>query len=247
MKAIIMAAGKGTRLQTTDNPEPKVLKKANGKPLLSYVLTSMPMIHNEDITIVTGFMHEKVEAAYSGSGCNFQLQGQDAYGTGYAVMCGLEHDNLKDYHGDIIIVNGDAPLTKLSTIENMIKTHRENDNSCTLLSCLTKLSLPYGRIIRNTDNNVIDIREEKDCSDEEKKIQELNVGVYIFNADDLRTGLKKIDSNNAANEYYLTSVPTALASVGKKVNAFITYDDNELLGVNTPDDLAKVEKILSER
>ena len=82
---------------------------------------------------------------------------------------------------------------------------------------------------------------------EEKLITELNIGTYVFNADALREGLKKIDCNNAAGEYYLTDVPPALAKMGEKVNAFITYDDDELVGVNTPEDLALVEKILKSR
>ena len=84
-------------------------------------------------------------------------------------------------------------------------------------------------------------------TEEEKKITELNIGTYVFNADALRAGLEKIDCNNAAGEYYLTDVPPAIAKMGEKVNAFITYDDDELVGVNTPDDLALVEKILKSR
>ena len=247
MKAIIMAAGKGTRLQEAGNPMPKVLRKANGRPLLDYVFDAMPMIDKKDITVVTGFMSEMVEDYYKDTGCSFQRQGDDAYGTGYAVMCGLENENFKDYHGDILIVCGDAPVIKLSTIEGIIKMQETEQNMCSLLSSDTKLKLPYGRIIRDENGKVIDIREEKDCSEDEKKITELNIGTYVFNADALRRGLKVIDCNNAAGEYYLTDVPPALARMGEKVNAFITYDDDELVGVNTPDDLAAVEKILSSR
>lgn len=248
MKAIIMAAGKGTRLQNAEHPCPKVLREANGRALLSYVIDTMPMIKPEDITIVTGFMHEEVEKAYEGKGYNFALQGDAAYGTGYAVMCALDHPNFNGYNGDILIVNGDAPLTKLETIKGIIEQQNNEGNTCTLLSCSTELKLPYGRLIRDEiTGNILDIKEEKECSEEEKKIKELNVGVYVFNADSLRRGLKMIDSNNAANEYYLTSVPPKLASVGEKVNAYITYDNDELWGVNTPDDLANVERILKSR
>lgn len=247
MKAIIMAAGKGTRLQEAGNPMPKVLRKANGRPLLDYVFDAMPMIDKKDITVVTGFMSEMVEDYYKDCGCSFQRQGDDAYGTGYAVMCGLENENFKDYHGDILIVCGDAPVIKLSTVEGILKMQEDEGNVCTLLSSDTQMKLPYGRIIRDENGKFVDIREEKDCTVEEKKITELNIGTYVFNSDALRRGLKLIDSNNAAGEYYLTDVPPALAKLGEKVNAFITYDDDELVGVNTPDDLALVEKILSSR
>lgn len=247
MKAIIMAAGKGTRLQEAGNPMPKVLRKANGRPLLDYVFDAMPMIDKKDITVVTGFMSEMVEDYYKDNGCTFQRQGDAAYGTGYAVMCGLENDNFKDYHGDILIVCGDAPVIKLSTIEGIINLHENEGNVATLLSSDTRMKLPYGRIIRDENGKFVDIREEKDCTEEEKKISELNIGTYVFNADALRKGLENINCDNAAGEYYLTDVPPVLAKMGEKVNAFITYDDDELVGVNTPDDLALVEKILSSR
>jgi len=247
MKAIIMAAGKGTRLQEAGNPMPKVLRKADGRPLLSYVIDTLTDVEKSDITIVTGFMHEAVEAAFADSGCRFIKQGNEAYGTGYAVMCGIQDHQFDDYHGDIVILNGDAPLTKVSTVEGLCRMQREQNNACTLLSNVTDLKLPYGRIIRNNDGNIIDIREEKECTEEEKLIKELNSGAYVFNADALREGLKKIDCNNNAREYYLTDVPPALAKMGYKVNAFISTDDEELWGVNTPEDLITVENILRSR
>ena len=247
MKAIIMAAGKGTRLQEPGNPKPKVLREANGRPLLDYVFDAMPMIEKKDITVVTGFMSELVEEAFKDYGCSFQRQGDDAYGTGYAVMCGIENPNFDDYHGDILIVNGDAPLTNLATVEGIIAQHTKEENFATVLAADTQLKLPYGRIIRDENGNVVDIREEKDCNEAEKAITELNVGMYVFNADALREGLKMINSNNAAGEYYITDVPPAIARMGKKVNAYITTDDDELIGVNTPEDLIAVERILNSR
>jgi len=247
MKAILMAAGKGTRLQDKDNPSPKVLSLANGRPLLSYVFDMIPDIDISEITVVPGFMAEKVEEAFADTGCRFSKQGDEAYGTGYAVMCGLKDSQFDDFDGDIVILNGDAPLTKIETVKGMCAQHVANGNACTLLSCDTELKLPYGRIIRNENGNIIDIKEEKDCNEEEKLISELNVGAYVFNCKALREGLSKIDNNNKANEYYITSVPPALAAMGYKVESFITTDNDELWGVNTPEDLEAVEKILKSR
>ena len=247
MKAILMAAGKGTRLQEAGNPMPKVLRKANGRTLLSYVIDMLPDVKKEDITIVTGFMHEAVEEEFKDSGCSFVKQGDDAYGTGYAVMCGITDPQFDGYHGDVIILNGDAPLTKLSTVRGLMDKQRDGGNACTLLSCVTELKLPYGRIIRDANGSIIDIREEKECSPEEKLIKELNIGGYVFNFDALKFGLTKINNNNNAHEYYITDVPPALAANGYKVDAFITDDDDELWGVNTPEDLIAVEKILKSR
>lgn len=247
MKAILMAAGKGTRLQEAGNPMPKVLRKANGRTLLSYVIDTLPQIDNSEITVVTGFMHEKVEEAFADSGCRFVKQGDEAYGTGYAVMCGLTDHQFDGYHGDVVVLNGDAPLTKISTVQGLCEMQTKDANACTLLSSVTELKLPYGRIIRAENGNIIDIKEEKECTPEEKLIKELNVGAYVFNIDALREGLSKINNNNNAGEYYLTDVPPALAKLGYRVDAFITHDDEELWGVNTPDDLAAVEKILKSR
>ena len=247
MKAIIMAAGKGTRLQEAGNPMPKILRKANGKPLLQYVINMLPDVDRSEITIVTGFMHEMVEEAFKESGCRFVKQGDEAYGTGYAVMCGITDPQFDDYHGDVIILNGDAPLTKLSTVKGIADQQQREGNACTILSCVTEIKLPYGRVIRKEDGSIIDIREEKECTEEEKLIKELNVGGYVFNCDALKFGLSKISNNNNAHEYYITDVPPALAANGYKVNAFITHDDDELWGVNTPQDLENVERILKSR
>ena len=247
MKAIILAAGKGTRLQEKGNPMPKVLRLANGRPLLSYVLDLLPDVNNEEITIVTGFMHEAVEAAFADTGCRFIRQGDEAYGTGYAVMCALRDEQFEDYHGDIIVLYGDAPLTKRSTVKGLCDLQTRDGNACTLLSCLTEVKLPYGRIIRAENGTIIDIKEEKECTEEEKLIKELNVGSYVFNADALRFGLSRINSDNNAHEYYVTDVPPVLAANGYRVDAFVSHDDDELWGVNTPQDLASVEKILKSR
>lgn len=247
MKAIIMAAGKGTRLQEAGHPMPKVLRRANGRALLSYVIDMLPEIDNCDITVVTGFMHEMVEEEFADTGVRFIKQGDDGYGTGYAVMCGLKDAQFDDYHGNIIILNGDSPLTNLSTVAGLCRIQKQEKAACTLLANVTDLKLPYGRIIRDADGNIIDIREEKECTEEEKKIKELNSGAYVFNADALREGLAQINCNNNAHEYYLTDVPPAIARMGKKVSAYISTDDEELWGVNTPDDLVMVEKILMAR
>ncbi len=247
MKAIIMAAGKGTRLQEVGNPMPKVLRRANGRPLLSYVIDMLPEIDNCDITVVTGFMHEMVEREFAPTGVRFIEQAGDGYGTGYAVMCGLKDPQFDDYHGNIIVLNGDSPLTKLSTVAGLCRIQKNEKAACTLLVNQTDLKLPYGRIIRNENGDIIDIREEKECTEEEKKIKELNSGAYVFNADDLREGLERINCNNNAHEYYLTDVPPALAGMGKKVSAYLSTDDEELWGVNTPEDLIMVERILKTR
>lgn len=242
MKAIIMAGGKGTRLYDSENPSPKVLRKACGRPLISYVFDSINFIDERDITVVVGFMADAVKEAFPEK--NYALQGSDGYGTGYAVKCAIEQFGLENYKGDIVILSGDVPCIKRSTVEALCSQHQREGNSCTLLSCVSEQRLPFGRIIRDYQGKVSAIREHKDCTPEEREIKELNVGLYVFDSAKLTAALGKINSNNAAGEYYLTDVPKIMLDSDEKVGAYQTDDESELWGVNTIEDLRAVEEIL---
>ncbi len=244
MKAIILAAGKGTRLAADGIPLPKVLRHANGKPLLGYVLDSVDFLPDDDVTIVVGDMKEKVMAAFADR--HFAVQDDKGYGTGYAVMCGCREAGLENYSGDVIILQGDVPLVKKSTIEKMIAMHRQNGNALTLLSCVTERKLPFGRIVRN-EKGVTAIVEEKVATEEQKAIKELNVGLYLLDAQKLVQALNRIEKNPVSGEYYFTDAIELLCRDGEKVDAYITDDETEMWGVNTPDDLRSVEAILKSR
>ncbi len=242
MKAIIMAGGKGTRLYDSENPSPKVLRKACGRPLISYVFDSIDFIDESDITVVVGFMADAVKEAFPEK--NYALQGTDGYGTGYAVKCAIEQFGLDKYDGDVVILSGDVPCIKGSTVEALCRQHQREGNACTLLSCVSGQKLPFGRIIRDSEGRISAIREHKDCTPEEREIKELNVGLYVFNCAKLTAALGKINANNAAGEYYLTDVPKIMLDSDEKVGSYQTDDENELWGVNTVDDLLAVEEIL---
>jgi len=244
MKAIIIAAGKGTRLASDGVQLPKVLRQANGTPLLGHVLNSIDFIDNDDITIVIGFMKEAVKAAFEGR--NFSIQDDGGYGTGYAVMCGCRDAKIDDYDGDVVILQGDVPLVKKSTILKMYEMHKANKNALTLLSCVTDRKLPFGRIVRN-ERGVTAIVEEKVATEEQKAIKELNVGLYILDAKKLMGALRRITPNPVSKEYYFTDAIELLCGDGEKVDAYITDDENEMWGVNTPEDLKAVEEILKSR
>ncbi|MDD4773397.1 MAG: NTP transferase domain-containing protein [Eubacteriales bacterium] len=244
MKAIVMAAGKGTRLTDSENPLPKVLRRANGRPLLAYVLDSVDFLDNNDITIVVGYMADEVKKTFPGR--RFVLQGSDGYGTGYAVMCGIKGSGLENVRGEIAVLSGDVPLIKKETIQSMLALHRKEKNACTLLSCRSFKPLPFGRIIR-VNGLVTAIKEHRDCTESERLINELNVGMYIFDAPQLFRALSRLNNDNAAGEYYLTDVPKIMLSENKRVNAYVTEDEDELWGVNTSEDLYEVEKILKSR
>ncbi len=245
MKAIIMAAGKGTRLFDEEHPCPKVLRQANGRPLLAYVLDTIRDLPNDDIVIVVKHMEQEIRRAFPER--HFVTQGDDGYGTGYAVRCAIDGSSLKDYDGEILILSGDAPCTKKETIDAMLRMHRQTGAACTLLSCRSKRPLPFGRIIRDAAGEVVAIKEHKDCTEEERKIDELNVALYIFNGKELRSALAQLDNHNAAGEYYITDVPAILLRKGLAVKGYITEDEEEMWGVNTVEDLRQVEDILRRR
>lgn len=242
MKAIILAGGKGTRLIDPANPAPKVLREANGKPLIQYVLNALDHIANEDITIIVGFMREAVMERYPDY--PFAIQEQQL-GTGHAVMCAIEASNLEKYDGDVLVICGDSPLINKNTILELERVHRENDNQCTILSCLSDEDDAFGRIIRK-DGKVSAIIEAKDCTPEERAVPEKNTGLCIFDCKSLCETIKMVGNNNKQGEYYLTDVPKLLIEQGKKVDAYITDDKTQLMGVNTVEDLAEIENILKE-
>ena len=242
LKAIVLAAGKGTRMRTDGCDLPKVMRLANGKPLLHYVLAATDFIAPEDTVLVVGYKKESVIEAFPGYGIAHQDQ---QLGTGHAVQCAF--DTLQDFDGDVLICCGDMPLVKKETFTTLVETHRASGDACTMLTGTTDQYLPYGRILRDENGKFLHIVEEKDCTPEQKNIKELNVGVYVFDANSLRSALKQLKNNNNSGEYYLTDVPGHLREAGKAPGVCMLPLGNQIIGVNTPDQLAEVEAALNER
>ena len=136
------------------------------------------------------------------------------------------------------------PLFKKETYQSLVKLHNEEGNDCTILTGVSNRDLAYGRIIRDEDGNFTGVVEDKDCTPEQKKINELNVGIYVFDSKKLFACLKELKNSNAQGEYYLTDVPTIMMSKGYQIGTYTTHDDTEILGVNAPEDLALCEEIL---
>lgn len=243
MRAIILAAGKGTRLQSEQFNLPKVLRSLCGKPLIGHVLSNVSFIKPEDTAIVVGYMREKVEEAVGGA-YKFAVQAEQK-GTGHAVLSAEEY--FTDYDGDVIILFGDMPMFKKEHYEGVIKKHQESGADLTILTAVIDAPLPYGRIIRDENGNVKDIVEHKDCTEEQRKIKELNVGIFVAKSRLLFEALHKIGNNNAQGEYYLTDVPKILISEGKTVTSHAIFDEVAIVGVNTVEDLEFCEKHMKER
>ena len=240
LKAIVLAAGKGTRMRTDGCDLPKVMRLANNKPLLHYVLAALDFIAPEDTVLVVGYKKENVIEAFPGYGIAHQDQ---QLGTGHAVQCAF--DVLGDYDGDVLICCGDMPLIKKSTYSALVEAHRSSGDACTMLTGTADVALPYGRVLRDAEGKFLHIVEQKDCTPEQLDIKELNAGVYVFDANSLRTALGQLKNNNASGEYYLTDAPGHIRATGKTLGICKLSLGMEIIGVNTPDQLAEVEAALN--
>lgn len=241
IKAVILAAGQGKRLGSGDVGIPKVMRMAADKPLLGHVLDKLSFISRDDTIIIVGFMKEQVMDAFPGY--VFAEQAQQL-GTGHAVA--MAKDALAGFDDAVLVCCGDMPLITQETYKALCKEFFESDAQCTILTGIYEEKKPYGRIVRNTEGNFLRIVEQKDCSPEEDSIREYNSGVFVFSCPALLDSLGELKSNNAQNEYYLTDVPALILEKGGKVTLCRRDLGDELLGVNTKEDLAQVESLLKK-
>ena len=243
IRAIVPAAGKGTRLHTTENDAPKVMRICGGKPLLETVLGSLDFIDPSDIYVVVGYKKEDV-MSYFGDAYNYVEQ-KEQLGTGHAVM--VCEEEFKDFDGTVLVTFGDMPLFRGSDMKAMCEQHERNGADCTLMTAENPDLSLWARIVRGADNQFSAIVEGKDCTPEQAKIKELFAGVLVFNSKSLFSVLPKVRTNNVQNEYYLTEVPELMVKEGMKVELFHIEDGNDLRGVNTLEDLALCEEELLKR
>ena len=243
--SVILAAGEGTRMKSK---KPKVLHEILGRPMLFYVLNSCKHSQVEKNLVVVGHNKEKVCKAFEDEkDVEFIEQpiGDNVpYGTGYAVMDAL--DKIED-DDTVIILNGDTPIISNSTISCFLRYHEERNNDITVLSADMKDPTNYGRIVRDENANVVAIVEEKDASEKQKLIREINSGIFAFKGSSLRSALQKINTDNAANELYITDTLEILVKEGKRVDSFKLRDTREILGVNSRYELSIAAEILQKK
>ena len=237
--ALILAAGQGKRMKSN---LPKVLHKVCGKEMVNHVIDNMRLSEINDVNVIVGKGANLVKAGTESRKVSYSLQ-EEQLGTGHAVKCAKEFLQGKD--GVVAIFAGDAPLTKVETINKLINEHIEKKNSATLLSAIVEDPTGYGRIIRDGDE-VIKIVEHKDCSEEELKVNEMNAAMYCFDIKELLSSLDELSNDNNQGEYYLTDVIGILKNKGKRVGAVVT-DYEDTIGVNSRAQLAEAEEILRNR
>lgn len=234
----ILAAGKGTRMKSN---LPKVLHSLGGRSLVERVIESAePLLPSRRLVIV-GYQSQEVKTAMNAiHGVEFVEQTVQL-GTGHAIQQLLPH--LEGYTGDLLILNGDVPLLRTETLNNLLQTHEENQNSCTILTAQLSNPQGYGRVFRNSECIVQKIVEDKDCTLTQRENDRVNAGIYCFRWPDLAKFLPQLEANNAQKEYYLTD---AVTQVGK-VMAVDVKDYQEILGINDRLQLATANDILQRR
>jgi len=235
--AVILAAGKGTRMPSADIP--KVMHEVRGKPMVAHVIEAIRPVCGDRIYLVVGYKAEQVVEAFRDSRVNFVYQ-REQLGTGHAVIqCERALENVS---GTVIVLNGDVPCLRSRTIEDFARYHETEGASATVLTAVVENPTGYGRIVRASDDSLERIVEEKDASEEECSIREINSGLFCFDKEGLFDALSATNRANAQKEYYLTDVIGVLRSRGSPVRAYRAADPWEVSGVNTERELAAVRE-----
>jgi bifunctional UDP-N-acetylglucosamine pyrophosphorylase/glucosamine-1-phosphate N-acetyltransferase len=238
---IILAAGQGKRMKSD---LPKVLHRVGGKPLFMHVLSTARRLKPRQVTIVVGHGAQAVKQAYRGEDAAWVMQEQQL-GTAHAVLCAK--NSFRGFTGDILILSGDVPLISERILNAMMHLHQKHDASLTLLTTSVKKPAGYGRILRDGGGNLAGIVEERDATDAQKKIQEVNAGVYLASQAFLFSSLEEVQNNNAQGEYYLPDAVTIGLNRGKRIATVNADDAREVMGINTREELAAMERTLQER
>ncbi len=240
LTAVILAAGKGTRMKSK---LPKVLHKVGGHPMLEHVMDAAEAAGCRDNVVVIGHGAELVRELV-GSRARIALQAEQL-GTGHAVLQAA--DTLKDFAGTVMILCGDTPLLEAEELKKFYAEHVKSGAAATVMSAMMEDPFGYGRILRDDNGDVAGIVEQKDASEEQKLIKEINTGNYCVEAPLLFEVLRTLGNNNAQGEYYLTDVLAKLRAMGKKVGGVVTADSEMIMGVNSRRQLAEAESVMRRR
>ena len=237
---IIMSAGKGTRMNSAKS---KLVHKIYGKELVKRVVELAQKIGSDEIVAVVGHLREQVQEVL-GDSVKYAYQ-DELLGTGHAVMQAKKY--LKGKKGKVVILYGDVPIIRPETLKNLINKSIKNKEYATLLTAKYENPTGYGRIIRDEGGNIKAIVEEKDADPLQKKIKEINSGIYCFDIEELLNALEKVNNNNSQGEYYLTDVIKIMNDEGLKTGAVIVEDNTEILGVNDRSQLELLTRVLRMR
>lgn len=242
--AIILAAGKGTRMKSD---LPKVMHAALGRPMVAWVIDAAKEAGADGVILVIGHGADLVRGAFAGDAAlRFAMQ-MPQLGTGHAVDQARSAFMPMRADDDVLVLCGDGPLIRPATLRALLETHRRTGASATLATSVIADAEGYGRIERDAQGNFRRIVEQKDATPAQRTIREVNPSYYCFRAGDLFDALARVDNTNASGEYYLTDVFELLLREGKHVAVVEAVPPEDVLSVNTPEQLAEVEQILRAR
>ena len=237
LATVIMAAGKGTRMKSD---LPKVLQLVNDRTMVSHVVNLSKSVGSEKIILILGHKKELVVDSVINENVESVIQ-EPQLGTGHAVQ--QTYPLLKDFDGDVLVLSGDVPLLRESTINKMLEIHHDANHGATVLTAIFEDPFGYGRVIRNENNTLDKIVEHKDCTEDQLTIKEINAGIYLFKAKSLFPALGKIKNNNIQGEFYLPDALEHIAKSGKSIALHITNEPMEISGVNTVEQLEELNLI----
>ena len=240
MVAVILAAGKGTRIKSECS---KVLHPITGQPLATFSVQLAEKLGCSQTVMVVGHQADQVQQAFAGQNISFVLQ-QQQLGTGHALM--VTRKALKDFTGTLLLLCGDVPLLREQTLKELLNQHRQSQAAVTVLTATMDDPTGYGRIVRRADE-IERIVEEKDANAGEKALQEINTGIYAFEAPLVFQLLHQISNNNAQGEYYLTDIIALAKQAGHRVCASLLKDSSESMGINDRIQLAEATTIMRQR
>ncbi len=241
LKAILLAAGPG---EEDGKPFFKVLEPLGQKLVIDYVIDLVTrFVSPKNIYAVVGYQREQVQK-HLGDAYNYVMQDQ-LLGTGHAVL--QVFSQLESYKGDLLILYGDTPLFRPSSISGMLNRHRLKEADLTLFTSVSSQSLPYGRIIREMSGQIVGIIEETEASEQVLSIRELNVGAYVTRAEQLFNALQQLSQGREGMRLPLTEIVHQMIRSGCQVTSYTSHDPDEILGINTPANLAQAEFVFKKR
>ncbi|MGA9408097.1 MAG: sugar phosphate nucleotidyltransferase [Bacteroidota bacterium] len=241
---VIMAAGKGTRMKNSEKA--KVMFEVAGKPMIQHVVDLAAALNSSRTIAVVGYYRDSVTAYLHRTAPSVEFAVQEPQlGTGHAVM--QTKNLLKNFQGDVLVLSGDVPLLHEPTIRELIQFHRHVGAVATILTADLDDPGGYGRILRGEGGHVVGIVEHKDATDDQRKVREINSGIYIFDNAHLFDALGHINTHNIQNEYYLTDVFAYYWKHGMNVAAKKAPDFDQVRGVNTAEQLEEANEILRKR
>jgi bifunctional UDP-N-acetylglucosamine pyrophosphorylase / glucosamine-1-phosphate N-acetyltransferase len=241
LSLIILAAGKGTRMKSD---KAKVLHQVFYAPMLHHVLGAVKPLGADKTVVVVGHQREQVKRSLAGFEVEVCVQ-ENQLGTGHAVLCA--ESLIGGQKGTVMILCGDTPLIQSNALEQMYAKHLAHGGPLTVMTTLLENPTNYGRIVSSGDGRVVSIVEEKDATPEQKKIREINAGIYCVNSDFLFTTLQKVGTDNSQGEVYLTDIVSITAEKNSPVEKYITSHPQDVLGVNSRVELAEAHQELKNR